>query len=327
MQRRAILGSFSRREALAEGVSWPQQKPRPKGGLILKLLYLCCVFAVCSLSVLSQLARNSVQEPKNNIDLPRADETLDDERSSTTYTHSSLISGSGGASVITSTNTRIMPNLIEKVTSKDRHVEESSKLLSCLIEFKDPSVSICNYLPYGRLNFGDELGPAVVDRILERYFSQSCRVATAKHHLTLEDSSRTQGKRCFFAVGSVFHYTQPGDIIWGIGMKMEPKNKGDLSSQFVDLDIYAVRGPKTSAALPAKSYFLPCSLSCCSINLIQMTQKWNCWSSVLYIMPKMMDESSHIFQIKTITIATKFCSLIHYNPGKIFSKSFKLVNG
>ncbi len=128
---------------------------------------------------------------------------------------------------------------------------ESSKL-SCSIEFKDPSVSICNYLPYRGLNFGDELGPAVVDRILERYFSQtSCRAATAKHHLTSEDSNRTQGKRCFFAVGSVFHYTQPGDIIWGIGIKT-PVERNDLSSPFEDLDIYAVRGPKTSAALPAK---------------------------------------------------------------------------
>mmetsp|Transcript_19913 Transcript_19913/g.30339 ORF Transcript_19913/g.30339 Transcript_19913/m.30339 type:complete len:404 (-) Transcript_19913:249-1460(-) len=146
--------------------------------------------------------------------------------------------------VQTNRNNKILP-----------HVEDSSKL-SCRIQFKDPGVSICNYRPsYGGLNFGDELGQAVVDRILERYFSSSqssCHVATAKHHLTLEDSNRTQGKRCFFAVGSIFHYTQPGDIIWGIGMKMEPNKRNVISSPFVDLDIYAVRGPKTNAALPAK---------------------------------------------------------------------------
>ena len=73
--------------------------------------------------------------------------------------------------------------------------------LPCKIRFKDPSVSICNYLPYDGLNFGDELGPAVVDQILQRFFSQSqsCHVVTSKHHLTLKDSDRTQGRRCFFA--------------------------------------------------------------------------------------------------------------------------------
>eukprot|EP00985_Skeletonema_marinoi_P035500 scaffold46738_cov146-Skeletonema_marinoi.AAC.2 len=105
--------------------------------------------------------------------------------------------------VQTNRNNKILP-----------HVEDSSKL-SCRIQFKDPGVSICKQL----------------SSLLWRYFSSSqssCHVATAKHHLTLEDSNRTQGKR--------------------YGAQQEKL----ISSPFVDLDIYAVRGPKTNAALPAK---------------------------------------------------------------------------
>ena len=53
--------------ATLAAVSLPQQRQRPKGGL--NIIFLCCVIVVYSLFVWGALARNSVQETENDIDL------------------------------------------------------------------------------------------------------------------------------------------------------------------------------------------------------------------------------------------------------------------
>ncbi len=62
-------------EATLAAESLPQQRQRLRG--LHNIICVCCVFVVHSLFVLEGLAENSVQEPKNDIDLPRLDEIED----------------------------------------------------------------------------------------------------------------------------------------------------------------------------------------------------------------------------------------------------------
>jgi pyruvyltransferase len=83
--------------------------------------------------------------------------------------------------------------------------------------------------PVGRRvdNFGDLLGPMVVRRLLEsRGISPSAAVAD----------------RRLLAVGSILHFAQDGDVVWGAGVNGK-KSKED--HRFRALDIRAVRGPLT----------------------------------------------------------------------------------
>jgi len=77
-------------------------------------------------------------------------------------------------------------------------------------------------------NFGDLLGPVLVDRILaERGLDE------------------THGSGRLLTVGSILHFAQPGDVVWGSGINgKEAKPVGSA-----DLDVRAVRGPVTRRVL------------------------------------------------------------------------------
>jgi pyruvyltransferase len=75
-------------------------------------------------------------------------------------------------------------------------------------------------------NFGDLLGPLIVNGILQ--------------HLGLSEARPTRSTR-LFTVGSVIHYATEKDIIWGSGV-----NGHWLSAEYcAKLDIRALRGPLT----------------------------------------------------------------------------------
>jgi pyruvyltransferase len=76
-------------------------------------------------------------------------------------------------------------------------------------------------------NFGDLLGPAIVQRLL------SGRGISA--------DSAAAGRR-LLAVGSILHFAQNGDTVWGTGANGK-KLDGEMS--FESLDVRAVRGPLT----------------------------------------------------------------------------------
>ncbi len=84
----------------------------------------------------------------------------------------------------------------------------------------------------GRRNFGDELGRVVTTLML------------ARQGLTVEDESR---RSChLLSVGSILHFAQDGDVVWGSGRN----GKIDADKHLCrELDVRAVRGPLTRAFL------------------------------------------------------------------------------
>jgi pyruvyltransferase len=75
-------------------------------------------------------------------------------------------------------------------------------------------------------NFGDLLGPVVVDQILEQRALRS---------------AATQVPPRLLSVGSVLHYGRRGDVVWGTGVN----GKEVTQAPTADLDVRAVRGPET----------------------------------------------------------------------------------
>ena len=85
----------------------------------------------------------------------------------------------------------------------------------CSVKFQHTNMSLCYFLPYGA-NFGDELGPAAVKRILEYHYG--CSSADV-HVIDMHGAPDKRNNRtCLFALGSIFHYTRDGDHIWGTGI-------------------------------------------------------------------------------------------------------------
>lgn len=77
-------------------------------------------------------------------------------------------------------------------------------------------------------NFGDLVGPIVVDLLRER--------------LGLSPKSRSGDAIRLFSVGSVLHFANDGDVVWGSGVN------GKIASEryrWRSLDVRAVRGPLT----------------------------------------------------------------------------------
>lgn len=88
-------------------------------------------------------------------------------------------------------------------------------------------------------NFGDLLGPMIVNEIASRE--------------GLDNSPATRNAR-LVSVGSVLHFAQDGDVIWGTGVN------GKFSEQPLTargLDVRAVRGPLTHAYLESNNVECP----------------------------------------------------------------------
>ncbi|MCV3273808.1 polysaccharide pyruvyl transferase family protein [Roseobacter sinensis] len=94
-------------------------------------------------------------------------------------------------------------------------------------------------------NFGDLLGPMVVEKILER------QNIAAPQRLSFEAA---EGHRKLLSVGSVLHYANDGDVVWGAGRNGKID---DTLHRFTTLDVRMVRGPKTRAFLQARDLDVP----------------------------------------------------------------------
>jgi|JI9StandDraft_1071089.scaffolds.fasta_scaffold65086_2 pyruvyltransferase len=75
-------------------------------------------------------------------------------------------------------------------------------------------------------NFGDELSPVIIERILGR---------------KIRHKSHKSSEKNLMALGSVLHFAKNGDVIWGSGFREDPS----LENRFQNLDVRAVRGPRT----------------------------------------------------------------------------------
>ena len=90
-------------------------------------------------------------------------------------------------------------------------------------------------------NFGDLLGPVVVEHLAR---SAGIDLATP----------RVGDGRTLFSVGSVLHFAQNGDVLWGTG------RNGKIEAErhvFTSLDVRAVRGPRTAAFLRERGITAP----------------------------------------------------------------------
>ncbi len=86
---------------------------------------------------------------------------------------------------------------------------------------------------YSIRNFGDELSAVLVAAVLRRKYP-------GKRWDTRQKANKA------LAIGSILHFARDGDVIWGTGIN------GKIPEQdhcFRHLDVRAVRGPKTRAAL------------------------------------------------------------------------------
>jgi pyruvyltransferase len=89
-------------------------------------------------------------------------------------------------------------------------------------------------------NFGDLLGPMIVDRIVEL------------KGLRRADDERDEKR--LLAVGSILRLARTGDVIWGIGANGKSL---DGAFPFDSLDVRAVRGPMTADFLRRKGIAVP----------------------------------------------------------------------
>lgn len=91
-------------------------------------------------------------------------------------------------------------------------------------------MQLFKYKPKHGLNFGDELGPMIVNALLEMF--------------RLKPSGKNL-HRCLFSVGSVIHFSNTHDVVWGSGIN----GKVSLPVNTISRKYYAVRGPLTQSVL------------------------------------------------------------------------------
>ncbi|MCU7556108.1 polysaccharide pyruvyl transferase family protein [Alteromonas sp. ASW11-19] len=89
-------------------------------------------------------------------------------------------------------------------------------------------------------NVGDHVAFDIVSRVL------------AQHGKEIGDKLCASNK--LVSVGSVLHFANTGDTIWGTGVN---KKVDDSKHRFSALDVRAVRGPKTQAYLQARGIEVP----------------------------------------------------------------------
>jgi len=87
-------------------------------------------------------------------------------------------------------------------------------------------------------NFGDDLSRVLVERITG--YKMRC--------MNLDSN-----KKLLLAAGSILHFARNNDIIWGSGFREDPM----LEKGFDNIDIRAVRGPRTRAYLLKKGINCP----------------------------------------------------------------------
>lgn len=131
-----------------------------------------------------------------------------------------------------------MSYLVKIVEGKDK-VSEG-------VLFNGRDLAVYHWAPPqgGYSNFGDEIAPMVVRRLLER---------SGKGHVAVVPPER--GRPKLLAIGSVLHKADHGDVIWGSGVngKVWPRN----IERDIRLDVRLVRGPLTRAALIRASFHCP----------------------------------------------------------------------
>lgn len=111
-------------------------------------------------------------------------------------------------------------------------------------------------------NFGDLLGPMIVERMLWRRQSAG----------TAPDSPR----RRLLSVGSVLHQAREADVVWGAGVN--GKLLGTYPSSFPKVDVRAVRGPWTARLLTSLGIDVPVVFGDPALLLPRLLPELSTWT-------------------------------------------------
>jgi len=103
-------------------------------------------------------------------------------------------------------------------------------------------IAICTYSSGKELNFGDDIGLPLVERMLGRRFQLPWINLAAR---------RNGLQHCLLPIGSVLHFARAGDYGWSIGMLGEQKLRRKLPN---NLTLHAIRGPETRRYLIQNGY-------------------------------------------------------------------------
>lgn len=127
---------------------------------------------------------------------------------------------------------RIVERILKRFNSADGNVEDILGYNHVRLYYWKPL--------NGGLNFGDHLSRVIVTKIL------------ADNGHLLEEETKEQ--RTLVAVGSVIHFAQNNDVIWGSGIN----GKVDANEHTFDqLDVRAVRGPLSREFLKNRGIDVP----------------------------------------------------------------------
>jgi pyruvyltransferase len=99
-------------------------------------------------------------------------------------------------------------------------------IILCIFSIADAKNALFWWNPADGTNFGDDLSRVVVSKIIGR---------------PAQYGSLKSNEKIMMGVGSIIHFSRPGDVIWGSGFREGQANE----NRYHKLDIRAVRGPKT----------------------------------------------------------------------------------
>ena len=130
----------------------------------------------------------------------------------------------------------------------------------CKVSFRNKQMSLCNIQPWK--NFGDELGPPLVKRILELHFGCSAEDVDVfdlkKIYMGGGDNgflNRTGSglETCLMTVGSLWRMVKSGDHIWGTGVAyngtVAARCRRRNSNKVDNVTIYSSRGPLSASQI------------------------------------------------------------------------------
>ena len=91
---------------------------------------------------------------------------------------------------------------------------------------------LCYYHPVGN-NFGDEMGPEIIRRLVSWKLQRN--VTFDVHNM-----GESHPDNCLVALGSIFHFTKPGDYLWGSGVNPIHTKCGPTRNN--NATVFALRG-------------------------------------------------------------------------------------
>jgi pyruvyltransferase len=159
---------------------------------------------------------------------------------------------------------------------------------------------VCYFRPPNH-NFGDEIGPEIVVRLLKKYFQRDIDFPTYHMHSAYP-------KKCLFALGSILHAAQLDDIVWGSGVN--PRYIGNLTRKCQrasdkKIETYALRGKLS------KDYLLDHK---CKLRFSENFAFGDPGLLVGRLFPE--------YQVDTAP-ANKFCIVPHYHDSNVYDQQLK----